>query len=87
MNFIPTPGFCIEYGRSLGRDPAQLKILHVLTCMYDYRRGLSWWIDLLTSYTHDSELQAITAPPLIYTPYKSLYAKSSPACNVLLVVA
>jgi hypothetical protein len=30
-----------------------------------------WWLDLLTTYTHDSELQAITAPPLISTFYKS----------------
>jgi hypothetical protein len=33
--------------------------------MCDYRRGLNWLQELLTSYTHDSELQAITAPPLI----------------------
>jgi hypothetical protein len=31
----------------------------------DYRRFLDWWMDLLTIYTHDSELQAITAQPLI----------------------
>jgi hypothetical protein len=31
--------------------------------MSDYRRGLDWWMDLLTIYTYDSELQAITAPP------------------------
>jgi hypothetical protein len=29
----------------------------------DYRRGLNWWMDLLTTYTHDSEVQAITALP------------------------
>jgi hypothetical protein len=39
--------------------------------MCDYRRGLDWWIDLLTTYTHDSELQAVTAPPLISTIHKS----------------
>jgi hypothetical protein len=25
----------------------------------DYRRGMDWWMDLLATYTHDSELQAI----------------------------
>jgi hypothetical protein len=33
--------------------------------------GLDWWIDLLTTYTNDSELQAITAPPVISTIHKS----------------
>jgi hypothetical protein len=42
-----------------------------VTRMCDYRRGLDWWRDLLTSYRHDSELQTITAPPLISTIYKS----------------
>jgi hypothetical protein len=28
-------------------------------------------MDLLTTYAHDSELQAITAPPLISTIHKS----------------
>jgi hypothetical protein len=39
--------------------------------MSDYRRGLDWKMDLLTTYTHYSELQAITAPPLITTIRKS----------------
>jgi hypothetical protein len=39
--------------------------------MYDYRQGLDWRMNLLTTYTHDSELQAITAPPLISTIHKS----------------
>jgi hypothetical protein len=39
--------------------------------MCDYRRGLDWWLDLLTTYKHNSELQAITAPPLISTIHKS----------------
>jgi hypothetical protein len=34
------------------------------------RRGLNWILDLLTTYTHDSELQAVTAPPLISTIHK-----------------
>jgi hypothetical protein len=38
--------------------------------------------DLLTTYQHDSELQAITALLLIFTFYKSLHAKISPACSV-----
>jgi hypothetical protein len=38
----------------------------------DYRRGLDWWMDLLTTYKHDSELHTITALSLIYIPYKSL---------------
>jgi hypothetical protein len=39
--------------------------------MCDYRLGLDWWLDLLTAYTHDSELQAITASPLIPTIHKA----------------
>jgi hypothetical protein len=33
--------------------------------------ALDWILDLLIIYTHDSELQAITAPPLISTIHKS----------------
>jgi hypothetical protein len=42
--------------------------------MCDYKGDLDLRMDLLTAYTytHDSELQAITALPLIYTLYKSL---------------
>jgi hypothetical protein len=39
--------------------------------MRDYRRGMDWWMDLLTTYTHHSELQVITALSLISTVYKS----------------
>jgi hypothetical protein len=49
---------------------------HVYEC--DCRRGLDWWLDLLTTYTHDSELQAITTPPLITTAH----AKPFPACFI-----
>jgi hypothetical protein len=42
---------------------------HVYEC--NYRRGLDWWMHLLTTYTHDWELQAITAPLLISTIHKS----------------
>jgi hypothetical protein len=34
--------------------------------------------------THDSALQALTTLSLIYTLYKSLHAKSSPACSVFI---
>jgi hypothetical protein len=37
---------------------------HTVTCMCDYRQGLDWWMDLLTTYTHDSELQVITSPTI-----------------------
>jgi hypothetical protein len=37
----------------------------------DHRRGLDWWTDLLTTYTYQSELQVIRAPPLISTINKS----------------
>jgi hypothetical protein len=47
---------------------ASVHSLHTLICMCDYRRGLDW---ILTTYTHDSELQLITAPSLIFTLYKS----------------
>jgi hypothetical protein len=46
--------------------------------MCDCRRGLDWWMDLLTTYTHDSELQAVTAPP----PITTAPAKPFPACCV-----
>jgi hypothetical protein len=49
---------------------------------WDYRRGSDWWMDLLTTYTHDSELQALTTLSLISAFYKSLHAKFSPAFNV-----
>jgi hypothetical protein len=41
-----------------------------------------WWMDLLTTYTHDWELQVITKLSLISSLYKSLYAKSSLVCSV-----
>jgi hypothetical protein len=53
-------------------------------CVCHYRRGFDWWMDLLTTYTHNSELQVITAPWLIYTPYKSLaHAKCSQSSLVV----
>jgi hypothetical protein len=55
---------------------------HVVSGVCDYRRGMDWWKYLLTTYTHNSELQEITTLSLISTLYKSLHAKSSPACSV-----
>jgi hypothetical protein len=37
----------------------------------DYTRSSDWRMDLLTTYSHDSELQVITAPSLISTIHKS----------------
>jgi hypothetical protein len=39
--------------------------------MSDYRRDCDWWMDLLTTFTHDSDLQAIAASTLISTIHKS----------------
>jgi hypothetical protein len=33
-------------------------------CMSDYRRGLDWWLHLLTALPHNSQLHVVTAPPL-----------------------
>jgi hypothetical protein len=44
---------------------------HVYGLCVTYRRVLDWMIGL-TFYTHNSELQAITALSLIYTLYSSL---------------
>jgi hypothetical protein len=43
----------------------------ILQRVCDCGRGFDWRMDLLTIYTHDSELQAIRAPPLISTIPKS----------------
>jgi hypothetical protein len=47
-------------------------VYNTVTCWSDYRRGLDWRLDLLTTYTQDSWLHLIIAPSLISTPYKSL---------------
>jgi hypothetical protein len=55
--------------------------------MCHYKWGLDWCMDLLTTYTHDLELQALRAPLLISTVHKSSWhplslvqpAVSSPA--------
>jgi hypothetical protein len=49
-----------------------------------YRQVLDWISDLLTAYTHHSELHVITALVLISTLYKSLgHAKSSQSSLVV----
>jgi hypothetical protein len=51
----------------------------------DYRRGLNWWMYLLTTYTHHSKPQVIAALWLISTLYKSPQHPLSlyPACCVI----
>jgi hypothetical protein len=44
--------------------------------------GLEWWLDWLTTCTQRSEIQVITAPPLISTLYNSVHAKPSPLYSV-----
>jgi hypothetical protein len=58
---------------------------HTVKCMSDYRRGLDWSLDLLTTYTHDSGLQTI-----MYSATANLHdsqittapVKQFPACCV-----
>jgi hypothetical protein len=63
--------------------PIWLLLTPVVTCMCDYRRGLDWWMDLLTTYIHHSELQVITAP-LVITIHRTPQHLLSlfPACCV-----
>jgi hypothetical protein len=35
--------------------------------MSGYRRALDWWLDLLTTYTHHSEVQVTVTASLVYT--------------------
>jgi hypothetical protein len=50
----------------------------ISSCIYchvlwsDCKRGLDWWIDLLISLPHNSELQVITVPSIISAIHKSL---------------
>jgi hypothetical protein len=60
--------------------PQSYNIVTIYVC--DYMRGINWWTDLLTTYTHHSELQVITVLLLISTIYQSLHTKSSPPCSV-----
>jgi hypothetical protein len=51
--------------------PAPLVVLVLTLVGVTVDGGLDWRLDLLTTYTHDSTLQAITAPPLIFTNHHS----------------
>jgi hypothetical protein len=63
-------------------DLLHLMLSRIGAC--DYRWGLEWWMDLLTTCTHHSELQVITAPLLISTIHKSPLHPLNlfPACSV-----
>jgi hypothetical protein len=53
-------------------------------CVCDYRRVMDWWLDLLTTYTPNSELHAVTTPWRISTIHKSpQHPLSFPASCVL----
>jgi hypothetical protein len=71
---FPSQGFSFSNYASLNSDyfgwlvPAACIIL---SCIWsDYRRGLNCYMDLLTILTHDFEMLAITAPPLISTVHE-----------------
>jgi hypothetical protein len=68
----------------LDRKKGILETTILSRSMCDYRRGLDWRMDLLTTYTNDLELQTITAPPLISTTHKSSQHPLSlfPTCRV-----
>jgi hypothetical protein len=53
-------------------------------CVCDYRQCLDWWMDLLTTYTQDTQVQIITASPLYLhnSQITTAPAKLSPACCV-----
>jgi hypothetical protein len=55
-------------------------------CTGDYRRGLDWWIDLLTTCTHDSEIHCTcnysATANLHNSQITTAPAKSSPYCYV-----
>jgi hypothetical protein len=50
--------------------------IYVITCLSDYRRGLDWRLDLLTTLTHDLWLHLIIAPSLIDHLQITAHAKS-----------
>jgi hypothetical protein len=45
-------------------------IVMFYVCVWDYRRGMDWWMALLTTYTRHLELQVIKALLLISTLYE-----------------
>jgi hypothetical protein len=44
---------------------------------------MNWWVDLLTTYTHPSELQSLTVLSLSSTIHKSLHTPSESFCSLL----
>jgi hypothetical protein len=74
-------GWAIKYARCIFGNKG-FESACVLTCrnllilspsICDYGRSLDWWIYLLTTYTHHSQLQLIIALSLIFTLYKSAH--------------
>jgi hypothetical protein len=45
---------------------------YIISCISDDRRGSDWWMDLLTIYTHHSELQASQSQSYIATDGQSV---------------
>jgi hypothetical protein len=70
-------------GGWLGPRDGLDSIVTIFVC--DYGQGVDWWMDLITTYTHHSEVQLITAPLLISTIHKLPQHMLSifPACCVL----
>jgi hypothetical protein len=70
-----------EWSRTADKN---MLILSLFIC--DCEWGVDWWMVLLATYTHHSELQVITAVSLISTLYKSPQHPLSlfPACYVFI---
>jgi hypothetical protein len=73
----PCTGQCFHigsasYGYVVYLIPLCYEIYYILSrFMCDYIWGLDQWLHLLTTYTHNSKLLAITAPPLISTNHST----------------
>jgi hypothetical protein len=64
-----------RFVRRPARQPPCLRFC-VVTCMNDYRQGLDWWLDLLTTYiprTRDYILQIIATHRLVSSVCYSLH--------------
>jgi hypothetical protein len=54
--------------------------------MCDYRRGMDKWMDLLTTYTHNSEVQqVISVLLLVSTIYRSLHNNGDTCYNIIII--
>jgi hypothetical protein len=53
------------------RSYSESDVHPVTIYLCEYIRGMDWWMDLLTTYIHHSELQVTTALSIISTLYKS----------------